>query len=381
MLTSLKIRAVILFLVGVVAIVGSLAAVGAFQYLGLMNRQSEFALGTAQSVQKYFLLGRAQQLEDASNIVARDPSFAGYIAHAFGDESASATIDTASIRDLIGERREDLKADVVAILSVDGKVIVASGDAQPESLSLSGNSILDRAKKTDESISGFLVQDKRLLLITCTTIRRGADIQAILFTGQKIDANTVAEASRLSNAGLALVQKNGTSWQVAMGNIDDRASRLLPETMQHLASSQDVQSAVGSVSDNLNSGDGVWVVRATRLEGSEGNLWLVSSLPPSFRAGILQTVTLPLIFAGAILLFLLLIFSVILWTKIGKPLAHLADLSARATKGDHALEFKARSSGAVGRVGAGFNYLMQELGRHRVPSGTPMRRATDRHVR
>ena len=381
MLNKLKIRAVILFLVGIVAIAGSLAAVGVTQYLGLMHDQSEFALGTAQSVQRYFLLGRAQQLEDASTIVARNPSFAGYIAHAFGDDSAVAGIDTASLRDLIGERREDLKADVVAILSVDGKVIVASGDAQPESLGLSGNSILDRAKKTDESISGFLVQDKRLLLITCTTIRRGADIQAMLLTGQKIDANVIAEASRLSNAGLSLVQKNGTSWQVAMGNIDNRASSLLPDTMQHLAGTADAQTATGSLSDYLNSGEGVWVVRATRLEGSDGNLWLVSSLPPSFRAGILQTVTLPLILAGAALLFLLLIFSVVLWTKVGRPLAQLADLSARATKGDHALEFKARGNGAVGRIGAGFNYLMSELGRYRVPSGTPMRRATDRHVR
>ncbi len=381
MVTSLRIRAVILFLMGVAAIAGSLAAVGVTQYLGLMKEQSELALGTAQSVQKYFLIGRAQQLEDASNIVARNPSFAGYVAHAFGDDSATAGIDTASIRDLIGERREDLKADVVAILSVEGKVIAATGDAQPESLSLSGNSILDRAKKTDQSISGFLGQDKRLLLITCTSIRRGADVQAMLLTAQRIDTNVIAEASRLSNAGLALVQKSGTSWQVAMGNIDDHASRLLPETMQRQALAGDMQTGVNSLSDNLISSEGVWVVRATRLEGSDGNLWLVSSLPPSFRAGILQTVALPLILAGAALLFLLLAFAVVLWTKIGRPLAQLADLSARATKGDHALEFNTRGKGAVGRVGTGFNYLMRELGRHRVPAGTPMRRVTDRHVR
>ncbi len=382
MTNNLKLRAVLFCLFGAIVIAGGVAATGAIQYLGITTQQSTRSLASAQSVQKYFLVERARQLETASNIVARNPSFAGYIAHAFGDESTPGGIDVGSIRDLIGERRDDLKADVIAILTPAGNVVAASGDIQSESLDLVKNPILDRAKKTDDSLSGFLVRDKGLLLITCTTLRRGTDIQAMLLVGQRIDARVITEAARLTNAGLAVMQQTGTMWQVVTSTATDNVSQQLPTAMAHLgAMNVNAKTANGESGEKLITPDGTWIARATSLNTNDASVSLVSLLPPAFSEGLLQSIGVPLLFLGVTLLALLIVFGVALWLSMGRALSHLADLSARATKGDHALEFNMKGRGVVGRIGTGFNYLTRELSRYRVPTGTPMRRATDRSTR
>ena len=379
-MNNLKLRLVLLCLLGAIVIAGGVAGAGALQYRALLQQQSSRALATAQSVQKYFLVERAQQLETASNIVARNPSFAGYVAHAFGDESTPGGIDVASIRDLIGERREDLKADVVAILTPAGKVVAASGDIQSEWLDLSKNPILDRTKKTDDTLSGFLVRDKGLLLITCSTLRRGTDIQAMLLVGQRIDTRVITEAARLTNAGIALMQQTGTTWQVVTSTTTESVSQQLPAAMAHLNESGPDKPAVDTGA-KLSTSDGIWVARATPLNTNDASVSLVSLLPPAFSAGLLQSIGVPLLSLGVALLALLIVFGVTSWLSMGRALSHLADLSARATKGDHALEFNMKGRGVVGRIGNGFNYLTRELSRYRVPTGTPMRRATDRSAR
>lgn len=379
-MNNLKLRVVLLCLLGAIVIAAGVAGAGAMQYRGLMQQPSSRALATAQSVQKYFLVERAQQLETASNIVARNPSFAGYIAHAFGDESTPGGIDVASIRDLIGERREDLKADVVAILTPSGKVVAASGDIQSEWLDLSKNPMLDRAKKTDDTLSGFLVRDKGLLLITCSTLRRGTDIQAMLLVGQRIDTRVITEAARLTNAGVALLQQTGTTWQVVTSTTTDSVSQQLPAAMSQLIESGADKTAVDGGA-KLATSDGIWIARATPLNTNDASVALVSLLPPAFSDGLLQAIGVPLLCLGIGLLALLIVFGVASWLSMGRALSHLADLSARATKGDHALEFNMKGRGVVGRIGSGFNYLTRELSRYRVPTGTPMRRATDRSAR
>ena len=379
MLSNFKSKVVLAFITMGIAICASLAIAAYAQIGELVHHVFDATLATAQGVQKYYLTQRARQLENASSIVVGNPNFSAYVARAFGDGSAINGIDTASLRDLISERREDLNADIVAILDLSGKAVVENGNTQIGALSLVGNSILERAKKTDVAVSGFLVQGKRLSLITCTAIRRGADIQALLLTGQNIDTAVATEASQLANAGLVLVEKSGTTWQVVTSNVDERVNRQIPAAMQIAV----VDPAVGSIdgSQLLDSDSGVWIFRAIPLFGSDGSVQLVSLLPPSFRDSVVRAVGFPLVIAAAALLVLALIMSVIAWRRFGRPLDHLAYLSMLAEKGDHALEFKMKANGAVGRLASAFNYLMRELGRYRVPGGTPMRRVTDRHVR
>jgi HAMP domain-containing protein len=367
------------FAIAATAICGGTIAVCAFQQRELIHQSSDLALSTAQGVQKFFLLQRARQLESASTIVARNPNFAGYVAHAFGDGSPSATVDVASIRDLIGERRDDIGADLIAVLTSGGKLVAASGEGANERWDLSGNSTLELARKSNDSVSGFLVQGPRLMLITCTSIRHGTDIQAFLLAAQVIDANVIAQATRLSNASLAILQQTGTTWQVVRSDADARATAQLPEVMQNLMA-DDAQSAASARSGNVETDVGVFVFRATPVDGVDGHLELVSLLPPTFRSGFVRAIVLPLAAFAAMLLVLLLVASVLAWRFLTRPLDHLANLSARAEKGDHALEFGLRAKGVVGRIAGGFNYLTHELVRYRVRTGTPTRRATDRRA-
>ncbi len=375
-----KLQVIFLGIAIAVLIAASAAGIVLWQYRAMDHQTSTHVLDSAQSFHRYMQEQRVAHLEEASRTIATNPSFVSYIAQALSANDVHGTIDVASIRDLLDERRRDAGVDSAAILDATGKAVASVGDTLSSERDWSALSVVAQVKKNPTQASAILSDDKRVSIVTATPLMRGTDIQALLLTGVRIDEAAVRSLGQIGQSDLALIAFGPGSTSVIASTLDAQDAQQLSA----LASASGTQWQ-----DRLTSGDGLesfdidvagrsWLARLAPLHRSSQKVFLLALVPPARRDAVLSALATPVI-AGAIAAVLLLVVLLLwLWRRILRPLTTMGDFAERAMRGDHALELRLTGNGPVQRIATAFNQILKELARFRIAPGIPKRRETDR---
>ena len=336
-------------------------------------------LDTAQSIHKYIQEQRFAHLEEASRTIATNPSFVSYIAQALSSNDVHGTIDVASIRDLLDERRHDAGLDSAAILDATGKAVASVGDTLSSERDWSALSVVAQVKENPTQASAILSDDKRVSMVTATPLMRGTDIQALLLTGVRIDEAAVRSLGQIGQSDLALIAFGPGSTSVIASTLDAQDA----QQFSALATNGGTQWQ-----DRLTSGNGLesfdvdvagrsWLARLAPLHRSSQKVFLLALVPPARRDAVLSALATPVIAGAVAAVLLLAVLLLWLWRRILRPLTVVGEFAARAMRGDHALELRLTGNGPVQRIATAFNQLLKELARFRVAPGIPQRRTTD----
>ncbi|MEO6342979.1 MAG: hypothetical protein ABIO49_07520, partial [Dokdonella sp.] len=148
------------------AVVAIVAAVAAWQVRAADAIVNANALASAQSIQARMSAQRQRELELKVRLLAGDAAFVGYIEHALGAGSeAGTTIDQASIRDLLEERRATYGLEDAVVLDTAGRRVVASGTDYLDPRDIANAPLVASVRSTLRPVCGWNIYTQKFLLV------------------------------------------------------------------------------------------------------------------------------------------------------------------------------------------------------------------------
>lgn len=159
----------------------------------------EERLASSQLIEGEFTQKRGRQLELISLLVASDPAFVAYIAQATYDlENNEENIDTASISDLLLERKQQYGFDLALVVSSDLFQLARSDSAMATKRDFSNIELVRKAAEELLPDSGYFRENNSIYQAAIVPLARGRNLIGFLITGLKINdefANNIAKLS------------------------------------------------------------------------------------------------------------------------------------------------------------------------------------------
>lgn len=355
-------------MVAAAAIVAIVAAVAAWQVRAADALVSANALASAQSIQARMIAQRQRELELKVRLLAGDAAFVGYIEHALGAGSeAGTTIDQASIRDLLEERRATYGLEDAVVLDTAGRRVVASGTDYLDPRDIANAPLVASVRSTLRPVCGWNIYTQKFLLVCVAPLVRGATMQAMLLTAVPVGAAFVKELAEAGHADVALIALAPGGPQVAASTLGPQpAARLLAQITQDPA----LLKGSGATSKvDFDLGGARWPARWMPMSDVNDDAVLVSLLAPSAQAATFHAIVIPAVAGGALLLMLLLGGAFIEWRRVRHPLSRLTELVERAAQGDSYLELRTVGDGPAARLASAFNRWLARENRDRPAKG------------
>ncbi len=166
-------------------------------------------LSASQSVQKAFTEQRATQLELISMLVASDPAFVAYISAATSQAERDEDVDTASIQDLLLERKQQFGFDFAMVTTTEGHQLARSDQAMTAFKDLSSEPLLKQTMEELLPQAGFWVDKDTLYQASIIPLARGRNLIGFLITGLSINNALANEISQISGSDIIISQREG----------------------------------------------------------------------------------------------------------------------------------------------------------------------------
>lgn len=372
-------KTIVLGLAGCVLIAGLAFAAGWYQFHAIGRQLATRALGTAHALQVYLDDERKRRLEALTNSVATNADLAAAIAQAFGIGSeGTPRVDTDAIRNLIESRRTQFGFDAVAVLDAGGKTIATAGDGFLYGRDLSTQPIVAQSRNGSTLASGVLDRDGRVYHVCAAALSRAPGLAALLVTAQQFDEASIRNATALGSTEQALIAFDAPGARVT-------SSTLSPDDAEALAAVvAEQQSAwlarAGSPKPEpfeIEFGGRTWYAQVEPFRPASKSTLRLSFVPPTWREPLYASIAWPLAVAAALGIATIVLGLGLYWVRTLRPLDDLERLSGRVRHGDYALHAEETGSALARHTAHTVNELLGELGRHRVPPGSPRRRSTD----
>lgn len=326
-MTRLRTRILVAALLGLLLIVASGVSLGLWL-------QAD-ANGRAQARMRAQLLAAQTEVESAlaadlalrAAWIASDNASVAYIADALALAGAGQPVDTASISDLLGERRAQSGLEFVAVIDPAGRWVVGARPWLDSGGLPSGHPLFQRAQKEHAQVRGLVREEGRVFLGVIAPLMRAGTIEAWLYAARPLDGAWLARIAALAPAELAIV---------------DAAGRVLAQ--------------VGSARPIDETGGGQ--VLRQDLFGGAGQVVLQARLPQIDEAALLTPVLAFTVIGCAGWLLLV----AIAWRSLLYPIDSACGLLERAAGGDFHLRAPAWRGGTRGRFASAFDALMARVG-------------------
>lgn len=327
------------------------------------RRVHAHTLETAQSIQRRVEQTRRRELELTSSVVATNPSFVGYIAQALSViDIPGQPVDTASIRDLLEERRSQFGFDFAAVLDANGRSVVMAGEAVRTALIVADMPLVTKVRTEAVAASGLWTHNGQLLLVSIAPMLRGSTLEGLLLSGYQIDAEFAKPIAQTAHVGVALLSVAANTRKIAASTLDAGDS-------ERLLAALDARPVAAQATGAPDQGNGFTVrlnggdtrVAVSPLFGAADTGLLVSVIPFDQKVATADAIRQPLLIGGALALLLILIVAWIMQRRLLKPVSDLAELSERLLRGDFQLVAKTAGTGATTRIGAAINHILTEL--------------------
>ncbi len=273
----------------------------------------------------------AADLETRAAWIASDNASIAYIADALALASGGQPVDTASIADLLEERRAQTGLGIAGIIDIGGRWVVGARPWLDSGGLPSGHALFQRAQQEHALVRGVVREEGRAYLGVILPLMRGGTIEAWLYAARPLDEAWLQRLAALAPVKLVL---------------RDRDERTLAQA--GAPADGDRQDA------SADRGPGLRLP----LFGSDAPVALHAQLSDSETAH-LTTPILALALAWSACWLLLLGFA---WRALLHPIDSACGLLERAAGGDFHLRAPLWRDGTRGRFAAAFDTLMTRLG-------------------
>jgi len=348
----------------VVLLVGMAALAAAWsQGRGISRLLDEHALESVRSIQQFAEGSRRRELALKSEILATNPGFVGYVSQALAaGAEPGGSVDAASIRDLLEERRSQYGFDVAAVLDPKGTVVVMLGDALRTRQVFSTLPVMLKVRAGAPAQTDLLLHEGRLVLLTLSPMLRGATLEALLLTGVEVGDAYVAEIGRAAQVDAALVAPTRDGFVVLASTLGAADQ----PTLAAIVGAEPPIAAGAAPEDSFREfglalAGGQTRASATPLFGAPATALLVGIVPAAQRVVSTTAIRRPLLVAGAAVLVALSVLGLLIQRGLVRPLTHIVEMSERVLRGDIQVAVRNVGNGDIALIAAAFNQALAGL--------------------
>ncbi len=336
--------------IGIVVICASVLGAGRIIAERADRAGIERAISQLRAAQAEVERGLTAELRLRASLLASDRASMAYIADALSVGAVPGAVDSASISDLLAERRDQLGLDAAGVIDIEGRFVAGTRPWTDSGGNPARHPLFIEARTTQEAAIGLVREDNRLFLGSIQPITRGDTVDAYLYAASAIDAGTLKTLTALAPMDLALVAaappaeflgQSGdlaeASWTAAL----DRAGATRVDSVVEVTAAGHRTTLISLF------GHGEQALLLARPRQAPENASAVAA-PLLALAGLLS------------LLWLLLLAS--WWRSTLQPLQGACALLERAATGDFNLRAPPWQGGMRGRFAAAFDALMLRVG-------------------
>lgn len=348
------------FLLMALAWVGVLTALALIavqcQSQRIAQGQWQERLRTAASVGMELQAIRLQELQLRATVLASDQAFVDYVAQSLiPNPGLGGAVDSASISDLLNERRHGY--DLSMVLDPQGQPVGRSGVLLRDRAGILRDPLVARAIAGLKPVQGLWVDHGQLLWVAVNPLLRGGALQGVLLSGAWVGDDFTATASRMGQAGVAVVvpAAPGAAWaprmsdtgEVSASALGDNATRIMAVTAP---AGQALQLQLGQRSASA------WVVP---LPASGGHAALIAVAPVGAAAIAAHGLAWPLQLGAALLGLLGALLVLQQWWRTHLPLQRMLSVVQRAADGDSNMTVRVDGGAGVRQLREQLNRLLQ----------------------
>ncbi len=294
---------------------------------------------------------RSSDLRLRAKLLAENAAFSAYVADAIASSGLpGASVDTASINDLLSERREQLELDWLGVLDVSGTWIAGTRPWSSVDAAIANNPLYVSAHASSEIVHRVQYDAGRWFLAAIAPLIRAGVTEAYLLAAIELDQAFIDALSAGAPARLVLAMRSGESESSGIFPADSSFESNLAPVLR---------------TDALPAGNGRVLLADGReaqvspLFGDEGGPVLVAVIDPP--AGSRQALVRPLIGLAAIVLAVLALALWVLWRRVFARIAIACDLLERTAQGDYRLRAPNWYGGFNGRFAFAFEAISARL--------------------
>jgi len=318
----------------------------------LASTLAERHLAASQAAQRLVEGQRASNLASRAELLVGNQAFVGYMAQALGGALPGESVDTASIVDLLDERRAQFGLAVAAVLDGQGHLVVAT-ERFTQRRELGEEPLFLRARKSFMPTTGLWPDGDRLLHVAILPLSVDGSSDGFLLIGENVDQPIAQAVADVADVDAALFAAT-TSGSVVLGSTLGAASeKALATALSSVAKGATVRS------DVVLDGRRYRIASAPLFGSSNGRL--LSLVAHDRVASALRSLWLPWLIGGIALLALLAAMATWMWTQMLQPAHVLSGLVERAGSGDYHLKMAEHGAPPMVGLAAAFNRLMQRL--------------------
>lgn len=311
---------------------------------------------------------RLRLLELNLLLLGGDGALVNYVATSIGADElglgAGAGPDVASLRDLLGERREQFGFDLGLVLDADGAVLARSDASEAFAETLADDPLVAATRSRLAPQSGFWREGEALYQAAAMPLAQDGALVGFLLLAQRVDAALAADIARASEAQVAFWLPQGDGLVLAATSLSEPRAEALRAAF---ASRADVIDAVrlGQPIDSLplQVDGGEWLVRLrpTAVEG-EPTLGAVSAIAsPDAAMAVYRQLLDRLLLAGVVAVLVALPLSYAFSRRLLGDARHLADAAERAAGGDYQADVALQGGDELARLSRAVDSLLSDL--------------------
>ena len=292
-------------------------------------------LSASQSVQKAFTEQRATQLELISMLVASDPAFVAYISAATSQAERDEDVDSASIQDLLLERKQQFGFDFAMVTTTEGHQLARSDQAMTAYKDLSSEPLLKLTMEELLPQAGFWVDKDTLYQASIIPLARGRNLIGFLITGLSINNTLANEISQISGSDIIISQREGDKLVSLASTHSLETTNDILKQLAALQSQQPVKDGTLKVNQNTLS----FEFNPFDALHSYNDLSLLSTVSNDLALQPFINTRNALILIGILMGLAGFILSYLMIKNTMKPLDHIARSTAAFANGDYEVTF------------------------------------------
>ena len=349
-MTSRQYRSVVLALFAGLALV--VFALFRWQDARLTAAVADERLAQMERVQGLVAQVGRQALESRGQQIAGNQGVTGYVAQALGGSLPGVVFDTASLVDLLQDRRDQLDLAVAAVIDAQGQV-VASSEPFAAGNDFSKNPLYLDASRTGKVHTGLMVDGGRLLRVSIQPLVDYGVGVAQLLVAERIDIVQAQAIADIGHADVALLADTHAGLLIVASTLPaDQQAGLLDLLPQRGKS--DVART------ELRIGDARQDVSVQPLFGLP-QARLVSLVRPRSDDGTFMALRLPFLIASGGLLLVLLAAAAWAWRQWIRPANALLDVVERAAQAnDMHMSVPVAGAPALRGIGDAINRIFRQ---------------------
>lgn len=319
-----------------------------WQQARLQGYLADSRVATARSVQELVEQQIRQDLDARVELIAGNQAFVGYVTQAMGGILPGTVVDSASIVDILEERRAQLGLTIAAVIDGQGQLI-ASRDRISERHGFASEPLFAQAVTSNATAHGLWIDGDRVFFVAMVPLAAYGSDAGFLFVGTALDDAVATTIATTADAEVAMFAIDGTRRVLAASSAD--------------AQTDFTEVAQGSRASGASGGFVRGPLRGyvAPLFGSRsGDLLVVVRSANTWLGAVTQG--LPLLIAlglGLLAMFVAVRRANARAADQVQELARVVDHAA--TTGDYHLQVAAAEAGVLQPIAAAFNRLMHRL--------------------